>query len=350
MPDKETPRQKPQNVNYGEAARRRPAIPVGPPLKLLEFPGCRAFHLSREALKRFEGRLEFWDAGAGMGWVCEPTSPDHERPGQLLARMVTQIANVRGKPIQCHGTMDLMLYDEEGEPRRLLQADQVVYLEPMAAQLVGEAALAVGRHMLPDVVLEVDHTTNVRRGKLSVYEAWGFPEVWVEVPRSRPRSRPHGVKSGLTIHLLREGAYVPATHSEAFPGLAASDIHEFMNEPETSERTYAIWRRVGETLGAGSGTGPDHNPLMRELRRESREEGHAQGREEGLAEGRHAARVEAIAAAVRQILASRGVQVSAGFPANVRGFGELPQQTLFDAALACQDERDFRARVEASSP
>ena len=34
--------------------------------------------------------------------------------------------------------------------------------------------IEVGTDALPEVVLEVDHTTDVRRGKLGLYEAWGF--------------------------------------------------------------------------------------------------------------------------------------------------------------------------------
>ena len=64
------------------------------------------------------------------------------------------------------------------------------------------AIAVVGRHNYPDVVLEVDHTTDVRRGKLKLYESWGFPELWVEVPEHRVASRPRGLVPGLTIHLL----------------------------------------------------------------------------------------------------------------------------------------------------
>ena len=44
--------------------------------------------------------------------------------------------------------------------------------------------LTIGEHDLPEVVPEVDHTTDARRRKLGQYEAWGFPEVWVEVPEA----------------------------------------------------------------------------------------------------------------------------------------------------------------------
>ena len=48
----------------------------------------------------------------------------------------------------------------------------------------------VGLDALPDVVLEVDNTTDVRRGKLGLYESWGFPEVWVVVPDEPEPNRP----------------------------------------------------------------------------------------------------------------------------------------------------------------
>ena len=45
------------------------------------------------------------------------------------------------------------------------------------------------------MVLEVDHTTDARRGKLPLYESWGFPEMWVDVVQRDLRRR---VLSGLT--------------------------------------------------------------------------------------------------------------------------------------------------------
>ena len=74
----------------------------------------------------------------------------------------------------------------------------MVYLDPAGTQPPGPW-VEVGTDHLPDVVLEVDCSTDVRRGKLGLYEAWGFREVWVEVPESgSPRRRP-----GLTIQARR---------------------------------------------------------------------------------------------------------------------------------------------------
>ena len=86
-------------------------------------------------------------------------------------------------------------------------------------------AIEVGSDTLPDVVLEVDNTTDVRRGKLALYESWGFPEVWVEVPEQSSPSRPAGLHPGLTIHLLEGGGFRTAPGSRAFPGWTAQEIH-----------------------------------------------------------------------------------------------------------------------------
>ena len=144
-------------------------------------------------------------AATETAWICEPTTPYHERPSRLLTRLAELIGRVRGSPIESYGSMDLMLRDAGGEPRRIMQADESVYLHPAQARLPGPAAMVVGEDDFPDVVLEVDHTTDVRRGKLPLYESWGFPEVWVEVPDAPSPSRPHRRPSGLTIHVLEQG-------------------------------------------------------------------------------------------------------------------------------------------------
>ena len=48
---------------------------------------------------------------------------------------------------------------------------------------------------------------------------------------------------------------------------------------------------------------------------------------------------------VRQMLSARGIEVSEGFPAGVPGFAESPQAAVVAAALACESEQDFRARI-----
>ncbi len=173
--------------------------------------------------------------------------------------------------------MDLRQHDG---PRSIMQADESVYLHPGSARLPGPSAMVIGVDDYPDVVLEVDHTTDVRRGKLGLYESWGFPEVWVEVPDETAPSRPRGRRPGLTIHLLEAGAYRAAPESRAFPGWTAEEIHLALNEPALSAQTSAILERVGRALGKREGTGPDHDPLLRSQRRRGYERGLEHGRAE----------------------------------------------------------------------
>ena len=291
-----------------EAAQPRRAQPPA-------FPGCKPVHLPRTEIDRFEGRLEYWDAATETAWICEPTTPYHERPSRLLTRLAELIGRVRGSPIESYGSMDLLLRDASGEPRRIMQADESVYLHPAQARLPGPAAMVVGEDDFPDVVLEVDHTTDARRGKLALYESWGFPEVWVDVPDAPSPSRARGRRPGLTIHVLEHGRFRVAAESRAFPGWRAEEIHLALNESTPSAQTSAVVERVAAALGARDGTGPDDDPLLRSQRRQGFERGHAEGRMEGRAEGRvqgqMEGRAEARAQMVLEILRSRGIEVSA---------------------------------------
>ena len=187
------------------------------------------------------------------------------------------------------------------------------------------AAMVVGEDDFPDVVLEVDHTTDARRGKLPLYESWGFPEVWVDVPEAPSPSRPRSRRPGLTIHLLEGGRYREAADSRAFPGWTAAEIHAALNEPAPSAQTSAVLERVGAALGAREGTGPDDDPLLRSQRR--------QGFERGRAE------------MVRQILRSRGIEVSEEFPGDATALAAATEAALLTAAFACTDQTDFLAAL-----
>ena len=316
-------------------ARRRNPLADHPPSSELAFPGCKPVHLPREELETWDGRLEFWDGATETAWVCEPNSPCHEKPGGALPSLVERIAQVRGSPMTCYGSMDLMVRDERGDARRILQADQSVYLHPRRARLPGAVAMEVGKHDLPDVVLEVDHTTNVYRGKLRLYEAWGFPEVWVEVPNYRAASRPKRRRAGLVIHVLEDGVYRESPESRAFPGWSADELHVSFNERVRSARTCEVLERVGRALGAREGTGPDDDPMLRSLRLRSREEGCEEGRAMTLAKMAH------------RMLRSRDVEVSDGFLADPV-FAASSVDAVFEAASACKDEAEFLAALRPS--
>ena len=131
----------------------RPPPPEEPPLSELEFTGCKAVPIPYENLLRHEGRLEVWDARSGTAWMAsEPTIPTHESPSYGLAGLVERIGAVCGSPIECYGSMDPLVCDERGRPRRIMQAGQTVYLCPTRVDLLGSSAMVVGEHPYPDAV------------------------------------------------------------------------------------------------------------------------------------------------------------------------------------------------------
>ena len=189
--------------------------------------------------------------------------------------------------------------------------------------------MMAGEDDFPDAVLEVDHTTDARRAKLGLYEAWGFPEVWVEVPEQGAAGRPHRRRPGLTIHRRVAGAFRASAASGAFPGWTAAEIHAALNETELSEGAFAVLQRVGAALGARDGTGPDDDPMLGWHRRQRWAEGVARGRLE----------------MVRELLRVRGIVISDQDLARVTQIDATSDDAVVRAALACNDEADFLARL-----
>ena len=333
------------------SAERSPQESPAPGREAWEFPGCRPITITRDHIETYEGRIEFWDADTETAWmVREPTGAAHEQPSQRLAGLGQLVAAVRGSPIECFGTMDLLLRNARGERWRIMQADQSVYLHPGRDRLPDPAGMVVGEHDFPDVVVEVDHTTDVRRGKLRLYEEWGFPEVWVEVPDRRAPSRPSGRLPGLTIHLLDGGGYRTGTESRAFPGWTADEIHTAMNEPELSAATSDILTRVGRALGARAGTGPDDMPWLRVQREEGRAmglvQGRAQGQAQGQARGQAQGRVAILEALMQRILSSQR-QPGSGPRLDAGELVGVTDEEVVDALLRSTDEAGFRARLRS---
>ena len=308
----------------------------GPPDEDLEFPGCRPVSLLRDRLADFEGRLEYWTARTETAWVvAEPTGGIHESTSRRLPELARLIASVRGAPIRSFGSVDLLVTDAAGRADRMMQADETLYLDPRRAALP-DGSLVVGEHDLPDVVLEVDQTTDIRRGKLPLYEAWGFPELWLIVPPAgATRLRPAGV----TIHRLDGDGYRVVPASVAFPGWTAPEIHVALTEPLTTPGTCRVLERVGRALGARDGTGPEDDPLLGALIGRERAQGRAAGRAEGQAD------------LVRSILRERGIPVPESFAARAAETVDSGRGArMAAAALACADEADFWRRLNEDAP
>ena len=293
-----------------------------------DFPGCESFHLPASELDHYEGRLEFWDGVTETAWkVCEPTSIQHEQPSRQLAQIAGQFAMVRGSRIVCFGSADLVRLDAAGRKRWLMQADEVLYLHPNRVRLQGPA-IDVDTDPLPEVVLEVDHTTDVRRRKLGIYKESGFPEIWVLVPWEGSVRAP-----GLAIHVRRGTGYREEGESRAFPGWKAEEIHRALTEDPMSEPAWRGLERTALAMGAREGTKPEHNPLTHSLSARARAQGHREGHARG--------RMAIVAAALR----AQGIEVAADFAEDPELFSGLSGDALIAVALACTDETDFRRRV-----
>ena len=173
----------------------------------------------------------------------------HEGPSRQLVQMATRFEIVRGSRIACFGSADLVRLDAAGRKRWLMQADEVLYLHPDRVRLQGPA-IDVDADPLPDVVLEVDHTTDVRRRKLGIYKESGFPEIWVLVPWEASVRAP-----GLAIHVRHgEDGYREEASSRAFPGWKAEEIHRALTEAPLSEAAWRALERTALAMGAREGT------------------------------------------------------------------------------------------------
>ena len=204
--------------------------------------------MNAEQFEHCGRHIECWDARDGVAWMVREASIEHERPLSRLAVLVHGIAEERGAAMLCCGTTSLHDRDSAGDVR-VMEADQAIYLDGVGAQAL-RSPILVREGQAPDVVLEVDHTTDVRRRKLGVYEEWGVSEVWVEVPDAPARSRPRSRRSGLTIHVrdAKTKRYREAPASAALPGWTAAEIHLALNEDAISDRTWAALARVGQAL------------------------------------------------------------------------------------------------------
>ena len=326
-----------RQANGGEAA------PSG---EAAGFPGCEPVPMTAEQFERLDRHIEYWDNLSGLAWMVRETTVEHERPAMRLVALTLRIAQVRGSQIGCCGTASLYDRGPAGDVR-VMEADQLIYLDAARANALNHY-VEVRRGEGPDVVLEVDHTTDARRRKLGLYKQWRIPEIWVEVPDAPARSRPRSRRSGLTIHALNERTkrYRQATASGVLRGWTAADIHTALNEPHISAGTWAALHRVGRALGDAEGTAPADDPLQRSLLLESQEQGRQEGRAEATT--RQAQKVaDERRAMVLAILAGRGIDVPSTFLAdlNESQLAASRRTRIVDAALDCRNAEDFLARL-----
>ena len=303
--------------------RREPRRPLVP----RDFPGCRAVHLPIKELDDYEGRIEYWEARTGMAMVlAEPATLYHEVPSAGVVALVEMIAQARGSKILALGSASLVQFGVEGQREVLMQPDAMFFLDRPWPR---GRTIDIHAGPLPDVVLEVDHTTDVRRRKLEVYASWGFPEVWVEVPEPEWMAPRTSGRPRLVIYLLEGDGYVESAVSRAFRGWRAAEIHRALNEATKSEETVAALRRVGRGLGGAAGTSPDDDPFLGAERAESRS--------------------EMLRENLRQTLAARNIRVTEAVEVWLSGVTSVKRSAQFlEAAIGSRDAADFLRRVRAA--
>ena len=204
--------------------------------------GCCPVSISADEIARYARGYEYWDADSEIAWTLPDITIGHVRALNRIVRLIREIAKIRGSPISIDGRG---LREQDANGRRLCVAkpDRLIYLDHPE---LPPGMIVVGHFPLPDVVFEVDVGTDVREHKLGVYESWGVPELWVEVPdEDTPDKRQ---RPGLTIRVLRDGHYQESGESKAFPTWSAREIHGAINEPWRSKMTEDELRRVGEAM------------------------------------------------------------------------------------------------------
>lgn len=327
------------DVTASPTRQARPRRSEGAAETPVALRGCRPIRMTEAEVANYDGRYEYWDARTETAWQVRDVSAHHEEPRTRLVEVVKDIAKVRGKPISLFGSTDLQERDEHGARLVAVEADEIIYLD--RPDEFPDNVVVVGRLRLPDVVFEVDLTTDVSERKLALYASWGVPELWVEVPEAPMPSKRK--PPGLMIHVLREGRFRLSAESAAFPTWTAREIHAALNEPVTSETTVGTLRRVGEIMARQSGTGPDDDPFLGAIRRSSRLAGWREGTVEGKAEGS----LEERLSIVEDLLVSRNIRVGR-LRAIADRIAASPRREVVRNALTCVDYDDFLRRLPSA--
>ena len=134
------------------------------------FPAAAASPSRGDRFEEYEDRIEYWDARSETAWILADKYGVHEGTSRRLPHLAERIASVRGTPIVSYGSVTLLVRDADGRSQRAMEADETLYLHPTRSA-TPKKSLIVGENDFPDVVLKVDYTTDVRPGKLLLYEA-----------------------------------------------------------------------------------------------------------------------------------------------------------------------------------
>lgn len=135
----------------------------------------------------------------GTLWIMAP-SLEHESMSRMFDKLLTAYAEARGIDLRAHGSWTVKGVDRGAE------ADECYVVGARPASR-------------PDLAIEVVWTSEVG-AKLEVWRGLGVPEVWV------------WRQGRITVHLLRDAAYVESDRSAAFPDLDLVLIARLVPRPD----------------------------------------------------------------------------------------------------------------------
>ena len=139
-------------------------------------------------------------------------SPEHEEYVDLIQDLTRLLVRELGLRMESRGTALLKRALRETGA----QPDGCFYIQH-AAQIIGKRQLDLTLDPPPDIVVEVDLSTD-SRGKFSIYATLGVPELW----------RYDGLS--FEMYHLTEAGYVESPTSLAFPFLTAAVLTDLLEQ------------------------------------------------------------------------------------------------------------------------
>ena len=127
---------------------------------------------------------------------------------------------MRGRPVSMYGTADLQERKADGTRVQAARPDQMIYLDCPAAP---PQVIVVGQFPLPDVVFEVDLTTDVRGPQARGVRVVGGTRA---VGGGSRREHAEQAQAAGADRPRPEGRGVPAARGERrVPTLSAEELH-----------------------------------------------------------------------------------------------------------------------------
>ena len=152
------------------------------------------------------------------------TSRAHERRNRFVVQMVWLLAdhfNVEVEDIG--GTTEKRKREQKGT-----EPDTSFYIGDLE-RTIGKDDLNLETDAPPDLVIEIDKSNQSLR-KLPIYAAFGVPEIWRYVVRSKKAE----------IYQLIDRAYVETPASRFFPVLASSILARFIEQSAAEGQSAAL--------------------------------------------------------------------------------------------------------------